>query len=77
MATRDGKVLSGLVRAETDQYVELVDIDAKLTRVPKESIVERRVGTVSVMPANLAETLSVVEFADLVSYLLSLKSASR
>ena len=33
----------------------------------------RRVGDVSIMPANLVEALSPPEFADLVSYLLGLK----
>lgn len=75
IATPDGKVLNGLVRAETDAYVELADAEARVTRVPKDQIEERRVGDVSVMPKGLVETLSVVEFADLISYLRSLKSA--
>jgi putative heme-binding domain-containing protein len=75
IATHDGKVVNGLLRAETDAYVEVVDSEAKLIRVPKDSIEARRVGDVSTMPAGLADSLSVVEFADLISYLRSLKSA--
>jgi putative membrane-bound dehydrogenase-like protein len=75
LATRDGKVLSGVVRAETDAYVELAGAEAKVTRVAKSDVEERRVGDVSIMPTGLVDGLSVVEFADLVSYLQTLKSA--
>lgn len=74
LALHEGKVLTGLVRTETDGYIELVDADAKLTRVPKDQIEERRVGDVSVMPSGVVDTLSVVEFADLIAYLQGLKS---
>ncbi|MFO0951570.1 MAG: c-type cytochrome [Isosphaeraceae bacterium] len=75
VATHDGKVLSGLVRAETDGYIDLVDSEAKITRVAKADVEERKVGDVSVMPAGLVDTLTVVEFADLISYLQSLRTA--
>lgn len=75
IATRDGRVLQGVVRAETDALVELGDADAKLVRVAKADIEARRVGSVSIMPANLVEGVSPVEFADLISYLMSLRSA--
>ncbi len=76
VATRDGKVHSGVVRAETQAELELADSDAKITRIPKSKIQERRVGDVSIMPARLVETLSPVEFADLISFLSSLKRGS-
>jgi putative membrane-bound dehydrogenase-like protein len=75
LATQDGKVVNGLARAETEAYVELVDSEARIVRVPKDQIEERRVGDVSIMPTGLVESLSVVEFADLISYLQSLKAA--
>ena len=75
VATRDGKVLTGLVRSETDAYLELVDSETKVVRVPKPDIEERKVGDLSVMPAGVVESLTVVEFADLISYLQSLKTA--
>jgi putative heme-binding domain-containing protein len=75
LATRDGRVLTGLVRAETESYVELIDTELKVTRVPTSEIDERKVGTASLMPVVEPDALSIAEFADLVSYLLSLKSA--
>jgi putative heme-binding domain-containing protein len=73
VSTRDGTIKTGVVRAETETALELVDAEAKITRIPKSDIDVRRVGDVSIMPANLVEALSPAEFADLVSYLLSLK----
>jgi putative membrane-bound dehydrogenase-like protein len=74
LALADGKVLTGQVRAETDTHLELVDAEAKVTRVPKSEIETRRLSDVSTMPAGVAETLSPVEFADLISFLQELKS---
>ena len=65
-----------MVRSETDTTLELADSDARITRIPKPDIDIRRVGDVSIMPAKLVETLSPAEFADLVSFLLSLKQTA-
>jgi putative heme-binding domain-containing protein len=74
VAKEDGTVLTGLIRAETDAALDLVDSDAKTTRVPKAEIQERRIGDVSIMPAGLCDSLSVEQFADLIAYLATLKS---
>jgi putative heme-binding domain-containing protein len=73
VATHDGRVLSGVVRAETEGAIELVDSEAKATRIPKRDIDVRRAGEVSIMPDRIAESLSPAEFSDLISYLASLK----
>ena len=75
LATRDGKVHAGLVRSESESEIELADAGANVTRFPLAEVEERRVGGPSVMPAGLADSLTPVEFADLISYLTSLKSA--
>ena len=75
VATRDGKVLTGVVRGETGDWLELADSEAKITRVLKLDITERRVGEVSIMPKGMAERLSPAEFSDLISFLESLKQA--
>ncbi|MDB5349990.1 MAG: putative heme-binding protein [Planctomycetota bacterium] len=74
VAKTDGKVITGLLRAETADYLDLIDSDAKLARVAKADIDERRVGDVSLMPTGLVDTLSKEEFADLIAYLRSLKA---
>ena len=76
LATRDGKVVAGLIRDETDAHINLVDSETKVFRVLKSEIEERKVGDFSIMPANLADSLTVVEFADLISYLQTLKQAA-
>ncbi len=76
LATLDGKVFKGVVRAETDDWLELADSEAKVTRIAKPDIAERRMGDVSIMPARLADSLSPNEFADLISFLASLKRAT-
>ncbi|MGE3819581.1 MAG: HEAT repeat domain-containing protein [Isosphaeraceae bacterium] len=75
LATSDGQVHVGLIREETETYVDLADSDAKITRIQKSEVEERKVGEVSVMPLGLIESLSVTEFADLITYLNSLRQA--
>ena len=77
IATKDGRVLNGLVRAETAAYVELADRETTLTRIAKSEIEERKLGEVSIMPSGLVDSLTPVEFADLISYLSSLKAPAR
>jgi putative heme-binding domain-containing protein len=76
LALRDGKVLAGVVRSEDGVQVEIADAEARVTRVPKADIEERRTGDVSTMPAGLADSLTLLEFTDLISYLQSLKSSA-
>jgi putative heme-binding domain-containing protein len=73
VATRDGQVVTGVVHAETADRLELADAEAHITPIPKRDIQVRRVGEVSIMPAPSVESLSPVEFSDLISYLASLK----
>ena len=75
VATRDAKVLTGLIRTETDAFLELVDSEAKPTRVALADIVERRRADVSIMPKGQVESLSLVEFSDLITYLETLRTA--
>ena len=77
VATRDGTVETGVVRAESDSTLELADAEARITRIPKSDIEVRRVGNISVMPVKLVERLSPPDFADLISFLLSQKQPSK
>jgi putative heme-binding domain-containing protein len=75
LATADGQVRTGLVREETAAHIDLIDADAKVTRVRKSEVDERRVGDVSLMPTGLVDMLTPSEFTDLIAYLQSLKAA--
>lgn len=75
IATVDGKVVTGIIKGETPEAVEIDDSDAKRLRITKEEIEERKRSDVSLMPNGLAEGLSPEDFADLIAYLQSLKDA--
>ncbi|MEZ6071078.1 MAG: HEAT repeat domain-containing protein [Pirellulales bacterium] len=69
IATSDGKVVNGLLRDETKDFVEIT-IDAERTvRVAKTDIEERAAGTVSVMPTGFGQQLTPQEIADLIAFL--------
>jgi putative heme-binding domain-containing protein len=71
--TRDGKVHTGVLRQRTSQELQLIDADARLVRLPAAEIeVEQRTGT-SLMPADLQKAFTPKQFADLITYLESLK----
>ncbi|MCO8121440.1 HEAT repeat domain-containing protein [Stieleria sp. TO1_6] len=68
----DGRVLSGIVKTENDDYVELTMNDGSQQRVSQDDIEARRKGNSS-MPADLTKHMSARELRDLVAYLSSLK----
>lgn len=73
IATADGRVVTGIVKGETAEAVELEDADAKRQRITTSEIEERKRSDVSLMPNGLAEGLARQDFADLIAYLETLK----
>ena len=71
IATIEGEVISGLLRAETQEYLDLVGSDLTTCRVKKSSMETRRVGETSFMPAGLVDSLSKEQFTDLIAFLKS------
>jgi putative membrane-bound dehydrogenase-like protein len=72
-ALSDGRVVSGIIKNEGHDRVEIQDSDAKVVSLAKDEIEERRKSDVSLMPNGLAQGLSTKDFADLISYLETLK----
>jgi quinoprotein glucose dehydrogenase len=68
----EGKVLSGIVKQESDQRVELMTAEGKLISVDKAMIEERKPGK-SPMPEDLMKHLTKHELRDLIEFLASLK----
>jgi quinoprotein glucose dehydrogenase len=68
----EGQIHGGIVKNETDQFVELVLPDGSLRQIPQAEIEARRKGNSS-MPADLVKLMSMRELRDLVAYLSSLK----
>ncbi len=70
IATTDGRVLTGIIRAEDKDAVTLVTANEKII-LPKSEIEERRTSEQSMMPEDLWKSLSEHEIRSLVSYLAS------
>jgi putative heme-binding domain-containing protein len=73
IATADGKVVSGILKKDASEEIELAVNATEVARIQRGQIEEVRPGTVSVMPAGLDQQLTPQELADLVAYLRSRK----
>ena len=73
-ALSDGTVFTGLLISETADAVTLRNIEAITKTIPKKSLEEPIVKQkISLMPADLAKTLSLEEMSDIVEHLMTLK----
>ncbi|HZW31764.1 MAG TPA: c-type cytochrome, partial [Isosphaeraceae bacterium] len=72
VARANGTVLTGLLRAETNAYLDLIGTDLAPIRVAKSEIEVRRVSETSLMPTGLVDSMTKPEFADLIAYLTGL-----
>ena len=70
VATRDGRVLSGLIRSQNDRTMVVQTVNEKLT-LDRDDVEEVKIAEASVMPEGLFEKLSDDEVRDLVAYLAS------
>jgi putative heme-binding domain-containing protein len=77
VATADGRVLTGIIRQESDSELTLIDTEGRRHVVRKTEIEERALSDASIMPAGLASRVSREEFADLIAYLESLRPAGQ
>lgn len=77
VATHEGQVLTGVIRGETDSELTLVDVEGRVKKVAKASIEQSKALDVSIMPDGLAARLSPAEFADLIAYLVDLRSSGQ
>ena len=73
VTTRDKKAYVGFVTAQSAEAIEIRDIAGKASRVKVDNIKERKELEISMMPAGLADALSIEEFASLVAFLSSQK----
>jgi quinoprotein glucose dehydrogenase len=70
--TDDDEIITGIIRQDTPDLIELINADGKIIQIPADSVVSRRKGK-SAMPVDLVKNLSRRELRDLVAYLASLK----
>lgn len=71
VATKDGQVVVGLVRAEGLDTVKVTDTNARSTVIPRKQIEQIRPSATSVMPVGLTGTLGADAIRDLIAYLSS------
>lgn len=70
---KDGETVSGLVKGETAESITLRGADGINQTVSKSQIQTRDASALSLMPEGLHSAITPQEFADLLSYLQSLK----
>lgn len=68
METRYGRLITGIIKEETDQVVT-VQTQNELLRLPKSDIAERAQSPLSMMPERLLDALKDEEVRDLIAYL--------
>jgi putative heme-binding domain-containing protein len=69
VATREGRVLAGTVRAEGADAIRVTDTEAKSTVIPRASIDQFRASGTSIMPVGLAGAIGEDRLRDLIAYL--------
>ena len=73
--TKTGETQLGIVKSATADAVEMMGVDGKLVKIPVSEIKSQQQLDVSLMPAGLHAGFSQEGFADLISYVESLRSA--
>lgn len=69
----DGNTISGIVQKETDEFVQLIDVEAKIITVQKDNIEGRKKGQ-SAMPDDLAKHLTPKDIRDVIEFLAQQKT---
>src|SRR6266481_4577890 len=67
--TKGGRVVSGILKSETNTAITLKDAEGKLISISVEDIESRASSKVSLMPSGLADGMTPSEFVDLIAYL--------
>src|SRR5262249_11690572 len=75
LALADGRVLTGIVKGENPDSIEVEDADAKRVRVARAGGEERKRSCGFLMTNGLAEGPNREDFADLIAYLETLRDA--
>jgi putative heme-binding domain-containing protein len=73
VATREGKIISGVLKKDAPDEVVLTINATETARIAREEIDEIRPGTVSVMPSGLDQQLTREELTDLIAFLKAAK----
>ncbi|RPH49596.1 MAG: dehydrogenase, partial [Planctomycetota bacterium] len=75
--TRSGRIVAGAIKGETAEDLTLQDAEGTKHTLAKTEIEKRASSELSLMPEGLHGGLSMRDFADLISYLESLKAPKK
>lgn len=70
---KDGEVKTGIKVEETDDHVTLKDNNGEYLDLPLAKIADKKQMTLSMMPENITESMTVQELVDVVDYLQTLR----
>ena len=73
VATTTGQVVQGIVRARTEEELQLVDAQGRTLRIAADQIDEIEPSGLSMMPNGLKDGMTLADFADVVAFLVSLQ----
>jgi hypothetical protein len=76
LALENGQISSGLLLREEGEVFVLADNQGKEVRVPKVSVEEKAVSSLSSMTADLASKIEEADFYHLLGFLLSRKQGN-
>lgn len=71
--TQSGEEFQGVLKQATDSWIELMGPDAKRFRIATRDIKEQHGSNVSLMPEGLQNGMTMQEFTDLITFLITLK----
>ena len=71
--TIEGRVVTGVIKEQSDQEVTIVDVNNHRTTIPTSQIEEKADVNTSLMPTGQADLLEPQQFTDLIAYLESLR----
>jgi putative heme-binding domain-containing protein len=74
VASKDGQVMAGVVRAVGAETIQVTDTSAKTTTIARSEIEQIRPSGTSIMPVGLAAVLGESNMRDLVAFLTTLQS---
>jgi putative heme-binding domain-containing protein len=69
VATRDGKVVVGVVRAEDADFIRVTDTNAHAVLIPRRELEQIRPSANSIMPVGLTGALGAAALRDLIAFL--------
>lgn len=73
LLTKDGSVMSGIIKERSQERILLLDSGGKSVELLPKDIEQEKISNISIMPSGIANGLSREEFTDLVAYLESLR----